>query len=402
MSVSGKRVPYFLTAIVLSVLLLSTALFPPKVHATAADLTSRSLTLQDGSGGDGGSKPSGKVNHDFKFTIPSGIGTVKSIMFQYCTTADIDIGGTCTTPTGLKTDGTNPTTLGTESGFSFTSLTNTVGTGGAPGSNGMPYVSDPTGLNTGSGATTEEIPLDAVTNPDGTDCGSVTSCTFYVRISAYDNATASGTLLAAGTVAASTNAQIVLTGTMPESLIFCTGGSIPLDGNNAPDCASATSGAVTFPMLFSPAATAYTTSQMAASTNATTGYAITVSGTTLTNGSYTIPAMSTAGTSTIGTGQFGMNLAVNTTPTVGTAITCPTTAGAVCHAEALTGYNTADTFQFKPSTTPGSPVLNNVADSTGQATDSQEYTASYIVNVAGSQAAGEYTTTLTYICTATF
>jgi hypothetical protein len=36
------------------------------------------------------------------------------------------------------------------------------------------------------------------------------------------------------------------------------------------------------------------------------------------------------------------------------------------------------------------------------ASDSQIYTNSYMVNVPGSQAAGTYTTTLTYICTPTF
>ena len=35
-------------------------------------------------------------------------------------------------------------------------------------------------------------------------------------------------------------------------------------------------------------------------------------------------------------------------------------------------------------------------------TNSQIYTASYIVNVAGGQLAGTYTATLTYICTSTF
>jgi hypothetical protein len=34
--------------------------------------------------------------------------------------------------------------------------------------------------------------------------------------------------------------------------------------------------------------------------------------------------------------------------------------------------------------------------------DSQNYTVSYIVNIPASQASGLYTTTLTYVCTATF
>jgi hypothetical protein len=50
---------------------------------------------------------------------------------------------------------------------------------------------------------------------------------------------------------------------------------------------------------------------------------------------------------------------------------------------------------------------NTVAQSdngtgTGAPTDSQIFTSTYMVNVSGSQPAGSYTTTLTYICTPTF
>src|SRR4051812_26871679 len=63
----------------------------------AAQITSRSLTLQAGST-DGGSKPSGVVNHLFAFTVPSvGDTNIGSIKFQYCKLA----AGTCDMPTGL-------------------------------------------------------------------------------------------------------------------------------------------------------------------------------------------------------------------------------------------------------------------------------------------------------------
>jgi hypothetical protein len=184
---------------------------------------------------------------------------------------------------------------------------------------------------------------------------------------------------------------------MPESLVFCTGATVS-ETSGVPNCSTATSGNVSFPMLFSPTATAYTTSQMAASTNANHGYVITVNGSTLTNGSNQIAAMSTSTTSKIGTSQFGMNLVVNTTPAVGTALT-PASDGVSYFGYPETGYNTANSFEFNSG--------NVVADSTnggssGNATDAQIYTVSYIVNVDGKQAPGTYTTTLTYICTATF
>jgi hypothetical protein len=70
--------------------------------------------------------------------------------------------------------------------------------------------------------------------------------------------------------------------------------------------------------------------------------------------------------------------------------------GTNLNGEALTNFNTASSFAFNA----GAP--NTVADSNAGATDSQIYTASYIVNVPGSQPAGTYVSTLTYICTPTF
>src|SRR5579871_3860678 len=91
--------------------------------ASAAQITNRSLTLQAGAT-DGGSKPSGNVNHFFSFTLPTA-GTVGSIQFLYCTTA----AGSCTTPHGLST---TSATMGSQSGATGFSLVNTT--------NGAPYI----------------------------------------------------------------------------------------------------------------------------------------------------------------------------------------------------------------------------------------------------------------------
>jgi hypothetical protein len=193
---------------------------------------------------------------------------------------------------------------------------------------------------------------------------------------------------------------------MPESLIFCAGQSVS-ETSGMPDCATATAGTVNFNQAFSPSSTSYATSQMAASTNAGTGYVITVSGTTLASGVNSIPAMTSTGTSVVGTGQFGMNLALDTAANSATPVVSPLSAsvtptgGSYQKGEALVGYNTggdAATAQY----TFNDGGLNNVADSTNSATDPQIFTATYIVNVAGHQAAGTYTTTLTYVCTPTF
>lgn len=343
----------------------------------AAQITTRSLTLQAGAT-DGGSKPGGVVNHLFTFTVPT-TGDVGSIQFLYCTTAS----GDCTTPTGLST---TSATIGTQSGATgFTNITNTT--------NGAPYIA----RVAASGVTADTVvsyQLRGITNP------TTTNQAFYVRMSTFASLDATGTAIDAGTVAASTATQIELTGTMPESLIFCTGETIGTT-NSVPDCSKASLGIVSFNQLFSPTDTATATSQMAASTNATGGYTISVYGPTLTSGSNTITPMTTGGGGTRGTSQFGMNLKANTnltsTELLGTEIT-PVSDGDELKGQARPGYDTVDSFKFDVNG-------NNIADSANGgagATNAQIYTSSYIVNVSGSQTAGTYTTTLTYICTATF
>ena len=353
---------------------LSMSLFSSNV-ASAAQLTSRSLTLQAQT--DGGSAPGGVVKHFFQFTTAT-TNNVGSIQFLYCTTAS----GTCVMPGSMST---SSATLSSQSGATGFSIVTTT--------NGAPYLTR-TVASISSG-TSLSYQLSSVTNP------AAANTPFYVRISTFASTNATGSPVDTGTVAASTANQIVLTGYMPESLIFCDGATVGTTGG-VPDCSLATSGSINFNQAFSPADTATATSQMAASTNAVTGYAIAVYGATLTSGSNTVTAMSSGGVGVRGTSQFGMNLAVNTTttstPAVGIALT-PSSNGTNYKGEALTGFGTVDNFKFS------AVGANNVADSAYSGagpTDSQIYTSSYIVNANGAQAVGTYTTTLTYICTPTF
>lgn len=344
--------------------------------SSAAQITVRSLTLLAG-GTDGGSKPGGVVNHLFTFTLPNvGATSIGSIRFQYC----LEAAGTCTNPTGLVT---TSATLSAQTGATGFTINNTTA--------GSPYItrsaaSIPAG-------TTVTYQLNSVTNP------TTTNQSFYVRITTYTSITATTGATDTGTVGASTATQIVLTGTMPESLIFCTGGTIATT-LGIPDCTTATSGSIAFNQLFSPTAAATASSQIAASTNSLSGYIITVNGATMTSGSATIPALTSPTVPAVGNSQFGMNLVANTTavstPAIGSAIALSPN-GTTLRGQPQTGYATADTFKFITGDTVAASN-NTVAGPT----NSQIYTASYIVNVAGGQLAGTYTTTLTYICTSTF
>lgn len=387
MRVSGKQIPFLVPIVgLLGGMVLAT--IPTFGTYAAETITNRTLTLSSSSPNDSNAT----TTYTFTFTVANTSTAIQSIGIQICGAAD----GTCTAP--------DP---GTGGGFSNASA-------------GL--ASQPTGLGAASGWTMRSSPpttneLDIVnasnaTNPSGSQTivfNNVQNPTkaneaFYARITTYSDSFT--TTIDNGVVAASTANPIVLTGTMPESLIFCAGKSIS-ETNGVPDCSSATSGDVNFNQAFSPSSTSYATSQMAASTNAGSGYVITVSGTTLTSGGNSIPAMPTTGTSAVGTGQFGMNLALDTAANSATPAISPQSAsvtptgGAYQKGEALTGFDVggdATTAQY----TYNDAGLNNVADSTNSATDPQIFTATYIVNVAGHQAAGTYTATLTYVCTPTF
>lgn len=377
---SRKRI-YAFMAITLT--MLGQLLLP--VSASAAQIVTRSVTLQAGAT-DGGSESGGVVNHLFTFTVPSvGNASTGSIKFEYCQLA----GGACTTPTGLVT---TAATLGSENGATGFTIVN--------GTNGAPYLTrTASAINANSVLTYQ---LSGVTNPVYGATVPDTNKTFFVRISTYASTDTTGSAIDTGVVAASTAEPIILDGTMPESLIFCTGETVGLDiaTSTVPDCSTATDGTISFNQLFSPTDTATASSQMAASTNATAGYVISINGPTLTSGSNTIAGMAAAALGVRGTAQFGLNLKANTaltsTPAVGIEV-APSANATNRRGQAATNYDTVDNFKF----TTGDIVANSYNGGPG-GTDAQIYTVTYIANVPGSQPAGTYTTTLTYICTPTF
>lgn len=374
--IRGAFVTAAVAALVLQALPLQTV--------SAAQIVDRRLTLE-AVGSVGGSTPNGVVNHFYEFTLPGG-SDVGSIKFEYCTTAaDSTEVPACVGPTGLNA---STSTLSAQNGATgFTNLTSL--------SNNALYISRVSAANVPANQAAS-YRLSGVTNP------TAPNETFFVRISTYTSTDTSGSPIDSGTVTAATAEPIDLTGTMPESLVFCTGETVSLNVSNVPDCSTATPGDITFNKLFSPTDTAIANSQMAASTNAGAGYAITVNGPTMTSGSNTITAVGSADTSRKGVSQFGLNLVANTASSSASfpgdsADVAPAANATNYRGQAAPNYDTADTFKY----TSGEVVANSANGGAG-GTDAQIFTASYIVNVPGSQPAGTYTTTLTYICTPTF
>jgi hypothetical protein len=319
------------------------------LSASAAGLSPRSI--QVGSSGQGVTT---SYSPSFTTATTSNIGSIK---FEFCTNPT----GACTTPGGVTTTSAAVTAQSGAIGFTIVNTTN-----------GAPYLTR-TAANVNTG-TALGYTLTPITNP------AATNTSYFVRITTYSGTDGATGPVDTGTVAMSTAQPVQLTGVTPEILVFCVGTSI------GSDCTSIAGSTIDFGD-FSPTATRSGTSVMQAQTNAANGYSITVNGTTLSSGVNTIPALAAQTASTLGVSQFGMNLRANTTPAVGAD---PTGAGTGTY---TANYGTANSYRFVS----GDSVAQGAVP-----TNANTFTSSYIVNIGGAQAAGVYTATMTYICTASF
>jgi len=128
--------------------------------------------------------------------------------------------------------------------------------------------------------------------------------------------------------------------------------------------------------------TSNTAHTLTVSTNATSGYVVTYNGATLTSGSNTIAPATITGDSdgAPNSSQFALcGKATSGSPTV--------TSGYVCSTSSDYNFAASTTTTLVTKTSPASSEVVSVA---------------YLANIAGAQAAGAYTTTLTYVATGTF
>ncbi|HKX73571.1 MAG TPA: hypothetical protein VJM32_06130 [Candidatus Saccharimonadales bacterium] len=351
----AKRVAYIVSALAV------TAAIVPSAPASALQVTARSLTISNSAPGNAGGTG---VTYTFAFT-PAQATNIKSVNIDICTTAS----GTCTPPSTNVPAGltTTAAAVGTISGIgSGGSWTGTFTT------NGRLRIAN--GSSTGA-PTTASLQFTNITNPNAVNT------TFYARITTYSDATFT-TPIDTGTVASSTANQIQLSASVDETLTFCTGTS----GITSSSCAGATGTAVNLGAL-TASTTGSGTSQIGISTNAATGYAVTVNGATLTSASNSVTALATQTASAQGSAQFGLNLKDNAAPDVGAE---PAGAGT---ATPTANYNTADQYRF---------VTGDQVASKASSDAFRLFTVSYIANIPGNQPAGTYTATMTYIATATF
>lgn len=207
-----------------------------------------------------------------------------------------------------------------------------------------------------------------------TSTGSFTTTEdYFVTVVVGSGSTQNALSFGAAIAIASTQNQVIVTATVEPILTFALGGNSVALGT------------------LSASATANGSHTMTASTNADSGYVITVSGNTLTHSNNTdvITAIGAGGASVIGTEQFGINLVDNATPNIGAAAAGGTGA-------ATGNFSIADTFAFNAG------AANTIANSVTAPSGATTYTVSYIANIAALTDAGDYSTTLTYTITPTF
>ncbi len=330
-------------------LVIATFMLLAPAAIQAAPLTIQSNTLGDSGPGASTTEAISAVT----FTAAS----IGSIGFQFCTTSS----GGCIIPGGLTT--TSATLVSQTGAINFV-MNNGV--------NAAPYISR-IAAPVGAG-TTISYTLGNIVNP------TTPNETFYVRLTTYTGSDGFTGPVDTGSVAASTSQPILLIGETPPLLVFCVGTSVTTD------CSSMTGSSIDFGE-FNPQITRSGTSVMQVSTNAANGYSVTITGPTLASGVNTIAPMAAQGPSITGASQFGLNIRLNTTPSVGAN---PSGPGSGTFASA---YGTPNQFRYFD----GDIVASATAPS-----DTNTFTSSYIVNIPGFQAAGVYTTTITYICTASF
>lgn len=311
--------------------------------ASAAQITDRSVKI-------GSSQADlASTTYDFTFTVPS-TSVIRSVSFTACTTAS----GVCNAVTNfdgsLSTLTSQPTNLGSASGW--------VSSGTA----GALRVSNPSNSVAPTASTPTAVMFSGVHNP------SAENSTFYIRIATYSDDSYTN-VIDTGVVATSTAGQVTVLVNIDEQLTFTLADSEVV---------------LTAPTVVS---TGFGTSSMTLSTNANSGYSLSYTGATLSSGSSTITAMNSAAASTVNSKQFGFNLMNNTNPTVGSAVTGTGTG------IPSVGYNASDIYKF---------TSGDVIATASNPTNTNTFTASYIVNMDGSTAAGAYSTVVTYIATANF
>jgi len=318
----------------------------------AASVTSFSVLLSR-------EKAATLANQTITFTTPTGVASGQTIILTYNNSTsvaaaldfeDID----------LTDDGVNVTLAASPSGATWgvvrtssTVITFTNGTTAVAA--GSVIV-----IEIGTHATTGATGVEQITN------GSAGTTTLVLSGTFTDTGTAAMSIIA--------DDQVVITATVAPTITFTI-------SDNTIEFGTLSSSAATWADDSGGSATDTVAHTMTVATNATGGYIVSYNGATLTSGSDTINVASLTDNAdgNPGTEEFGLSIATNGDATI------------------TAGYAYAGT----PDWTWVASTTTTIISETGP-TATETFSAHYLANIAGNTEAGAYSTTATYIATATF
>lgn len=341
-------------------------------RAYAAQLTSVSDTLSNPTA-------SASSTHTIIFTTPSGIGigaasTTVITFFGFTnlgqvgsTSIDILVGNSTSTAAQQTVQNVNGASQwGVSTSSNVLTLT-------SPSSGTVPQPGQVVIIKIGTNATSGTQGTQNITNP--------TAGTYSIGIngSMFDSGSTTLNIVS--------NAVVSVSATVAQSITFAILSATSTAFNNNITFGALSSAAVKFASSTNAAGNTSTTTAhvLTISTNAPTGYTITLQGDTLRNQNATstfIAAIgATASTSNAGTPQFGIN--VLSSGGTGTS-TNPT-------------YGTTNRYGYNASTSTADILSSGTVPTT-----TTTYSLSYMANIPATQAAGAYTTSITYVGTANF
>lgn len=397
---SKKALHRLFCAVLAAFLMAVTIPFANMMNTSAAQITSRSITLSDSSPSGAGitTTPGTGTNVNYNVQFTSASNNITDIVIDFCSESPI-VGSTCTSPTAFSVTGATATSTNLV-------INNTTGTANN---------TFRANVNAFNGAT-KDITIAGVTNPS-------TVGSFYARIllfttaniGGYTNAATPGTYSDYGGVALSTASTITITAKVQETLSFCVTTSSYANWITTNDCSdpqvSGNLPALTIghgsPKILDSTAidSGFIYTQL--STNAINGSVIRLRGSNTCGGlsndagvSCSIPGIGNAAQMAAGTANFGLFVA-NSTPGVN---------GSVAGVTADANYNDG------ANTNTGAPTLlaygmdnTNVPTTYGDtiATSAGPVYRANITNVFGATAAlttpaGIYTNNYSMIATGTF
>ncbi len=339
-----------LLASFLIVTLLSVSFMP--LTTMAASVTSFSVLLSR-------EKASTLANQTITFTTPTGVASGQTIILTYDNSTSIPV-SLDNTDIDLTDDGVDVTLAASPSGATWgvvrTSSTVITFTNGTTAVTAGSVIVIEIGTHATSGTTGDQ----QITN------GSAGTSTLTLSGTFGDTGTAAMPIIS--------DDQVVITATVAPSITFTI-------SDNTIEFGTLSSSQATWADNSAGSSTDTTAHTLAVATNATGGYSVSYNGATLTSGSDTIAVASVTddANGTPGTEEFGISVATNGDASI------------------TSGYAYAGTPDWKwvASTT------TNIISETGP-TATETFDMHYLANIAGNTEAGNYSSTVTYIATATY